>query len=360
MMRDDELVQWLFENGGPAIRYRTATELMGTSEGIDLEQLAEEVRASAMAQLWMGRLGTPGDLFSFHGSHPDAFENVCAKLCELGLRASTMPDCEDRIRLFRRRLERADDFVGKSLVASCLNWVGYGGDQAVQACLARRLEDTYKLARAGVYDIYIDHDTFGDCPAAFRRRPLVDPEYNDKLPGIWDIYALAYYPAALMSAETASRIEAVVAYILHPDYQSLHEGYGYMRAGPRRYYSIGWSVHLPGYHGFEFSRAMHVHTFVQRLELMAHFTAARQSQWFQDCVEHLEGYRTPTGTYRFPARYLREQPRGYWVQGAYMRLEESRRRRQSLELDSTFRMCKIKRLCQQTPPRNRVSLCRAR
>ena len=60
-------------------------------------------------------------------------------------------------------------------------------------------------------------------------------------------------------------------------------------------------------------------------------------------VQHLEGYRTPAGTYRFPARYLREQPRGYWVQGAYMRLEESRRSRQSLELDSTFRMCKIKK-----------------
>jgi hypothetical protein len=350
MMRYDELVRWLFENGGPAIRYRTATELMETSVGIDLEQLAEDVRTSAMAQLWMDRLGTPGDLFSFHGSHPDAFENVCAKLCELGLRASMVPGCEERMRLFRLHLEQGDDFLGRGIVASCLNWAGYGGDRAVQACLARRLEDTYELARAGLYDIYIDHDTFGDCPAAFRKRPLVNPEYNDLLPGIWDIYALAHYPAALVSARTAGRIEAVVAYILHPDYQSLHEGYGYMRAGPGRYYSIGWSVHLPGFHGFEFSRPMHAHMLVQRLELMAYFAVAQRSQWFRDCVEHLEGYRTPRGTYRFPARYLQEQPSGYWVQGAYMRLEENRRSRQSLELDSTFRMCKIKRLCQEASP----------
>jgi hypothetical protein len=30
-----------------------------------------------------------------------------------------------------------------------------------------------------------------------------------------------------------------------------------------------------------------------------------------------------------------------------MRLEENRRSRQSLELDSTFRMCKIKKLCEE-------------
>jgi hypothetical protein len=110
---------------------------------------------------------------------------------------------------------------------------------------------------------------------------------------------------------------------------------------------MGWSVHLPGYSGFEFCRAMHAHMFVQRLELMAHFPVARQSEWFKNCMRHLEGYRTEQGTYRFPARYLREQASGYWVQGAYMRLEEKRRTRQSLELDSTFRMLKIKRLVKE-------------
>jgi len=138
----------------------------------------------------------------------------------------------------------------------------------------------------------------------------------------------------------------VIAYILHPDYQALHEGYGYMRSGPRRYWSMGWSVHLAGYDGLTFERAIHAYTFVQRLELMAHFPIARRSRWFLDGLAHLEGFRTEQGTYCFPARYLREQPNGYWVQGAYMRLEENRRARQSLALDSTFRMLKIKNLCE--------------
>jgi len=205
----------------------------------------------------------------------------------------------------------------------------------------------YGRARSGDYDIYIDQDAFGDFPSAFRKRPLVNPEFYDRLPSIWDIYALAHWPEALANDENVHKIDAIIAYILHPDYQALEEGYGVMRAGARRYYSIGWSIHLPGYDGLEFNRSIHESMLVQRLELMAHFRVARQSQWFQDCMQHLEGFQTDQGTYRLPGRYLREGASGYWVTGAYMRLEENRRARRSLELDSTFRMLKLESLCHQ-------------
>jgi hypothetical protein len=349
MDKHSKAIHWLLANGGPAIRYRTATELLDDPAGIDLDRLTVDLLPSAMARQWLDLIGQPrhGDLFSLHGSNPDAFENVCAKLCELGLRAGMVAEFDDKMRPFRDRLAQSDGFTGRALVASCLNWAGYGGDEAVQACLAERLDKMYELARSGNYDIYVDQDTFGDFNNAFRKKPLVDPELHDKLPGIWDMYALAHFPESLADAETRGQIETVVAYVLHPDYQALHEGYGVMRAGPRRYYSMGWSVHLPGYHGLAFSRAIHAHMYVQRLELMAHFPVARQSRWFKHSLQHLEGYRTQQGTYRFPARYLREQASGYWVQGAYMRLEENRRSRQSLELDSTFRMCKIVELCKE-------------
>jgi hypothetical protein len=87
--------------------------------------------------------------------------------------------------------------------------------------------------------------------------------------------------------------------------------------------------------------------YVQRLELMAHLYTARRSQWFRDCVQHLQSFQTDQGTYRFPSGYLREGSSGYWVSGAYMRLEENRRLRGSLDLDSTFRMALIDRLARQ-------------
>jgi hypothetical protein len=335
------MILWLLENGGPAIRYRTAAELMDSPVGIDLDRLTTDLLQSAMVRQWLDRIGLPGGLNSLHGSRPEAFENVCAKLCELGLRAGMLTEFDDKMQPFRRHLAEWNETWGRPLLASCLNWAGYD-DEAVLACLSERLEQMYALAQSGTYAIYIDQDTFGDFPAAFRKRHLVNPDFYDGLPSIWDVYALAHWPEVLRNDETELRIDEVIAYILHPDYQALEEGYGVMRAGKRRYYSMGWSIHLPGYEKSGSSLPEYMH--VQRLELMAHFAVARQSQWFQDCVRHLAEFQTALGTYRFPGRYLREGTSGYWVTGAYMRLEENRRVRRSLELDSTFRMALIDKL----------------
>jgi hypothetical protein len=317
---------------------------MGSPAGVDLESLTTNLLQSAMVRQWLDRVRLPGGLSALHGSKPEAFENVCAKLCELGLRAGMLDKVDEKMGPFRLHLAGWDEKWGRPLLASCLNWIGYD-DKAILTCLSERLESMYGLARTGNYDIYIDQDTFGDFNNSFRKKPLINPALNEPLPKIWDIYALAHWPEALMNDQAQSKIDTIIAYILHPDYQALEEGYGVMRAGKRRYYSMGWSVHLPGYAYSGGSQPEY--TYVQRLELMAHFGEARSTPWFQDRVSHLETYRTGKGTYRFPAGYLRESSSGYWVTGAYMRLEENRRVRRSLDLDSTFRMCKILRLAGQ-------------
>ena len=371
-MEDRALVAWLLENGGSVIRYRTAAELVDNADGIDVDQLRADLLASPMTQMWLDRVGQPvGGLSGFHHSKPEAFENTASKLCDLGLHAG-MASLDARMAPFRSWLheqaEAIDDIAevtytgGETkagtqsavergihwfeavLVAARLAWLGYD-DASIRVCLSRRLETLHALAIAGNHDIYIDQDTFGDYPNnPFRKRPLVDPRFNGVLPSIHDVYALAHYPRDILDSTARSKINAVIAYILHPDYQALDDGYGVMRAGPRRYFSMGWSVHLPGYDGFAAMSDGQAGFFVQRLEMMAHFPAARQHRWFQESMAHLESYRTEDGTYRFPSRYLREIPAGYWVTGAYMRLEENRRKRQSLTLDSTFRMMLLKRL----------------
>jgi len=340
---EQDTIAWLLQEGGPAIRYRTATELVDDATGIDVAQLATDLVASPMVQQWVRQIREPRDMWSYHGSNANALENACAKLCELGLRAGMSRDFDRRIEPYRNLLSEAPGLVWNPITGGCLTWARYH-DEALLDWLRARLEVLNRTAAAGNYDIYIDQDTYGDFPDAFRKRPLVDPQYYGRLVGIWDVYALSRWPESLASAEAQEQIDAVIGYILHPGYQALDEGYGVMRDKPRRYYSIGWSVHLPGYDGFEFQRAMHAAMLVQRVELMAHLTVARQHPWLQQSVAHLESYRTDRGTYRFPSSYLCERTSGYYVTGAYMRLEENRRRRAALELDSTFRMLKIKRL----------------
>ena len=364
-MKTEALVHWLFENGGPAIRYRTVKELLDDAGSVDAAHLVSDLLASSMTQLWLERLGAPdGGLSGFHLSKPEAFENAASKLCDLGLRAGMEP-LDIRMAPFRQWLDEQAQAIEKiadvnytdidtkeatqtaldhgirwfeaMIVAARLAWMGYA-DAAIRICLSRRLETLYTLAQTGNHAIYIDQDTFGDYPNnPFRKRHFVDPQFNGILPNIHDIYALAHYPEDILDETAQHKIDTVVAYILHPDYQALEDGYGVMRVGPRRYFSMGWSIHLPGYHGFDFD-AGQAGMFVQRLELMAHFPAAIKHRWFQESLAHLENFRTDEGPYRFPGRYLKESPAGYWVSGYYMRLEENRRARASLALDSTFRM----------------------
>ena len=239
-------------------------------------------------------------------------------------------------------------------------------------------------------------------PKAFRKKRFLKPELTPdgevRLPYIHDLYALAHFPDNARDAATARKIDTIIRYVLDPRYQTLGDGYGYLRERHDQHthhYAIGWSAHLPvcakrtpeggmtvlGWGGdpscgtaapgcggaapaaprttptrrdptsasaselpavtpptgFERARV------VQRMELMAHFPAARETRAFQDCLAHLEAHRTDRGTYLFPRDYLREQQSGYWVTGAYMALEDNRRSPHAIELESTFRMLTIKR-----------------
>lgn len=353
-MMDRELAEWLFENGGPAIRYRTATELLDNPASVDLDRLTANLLESPLVAKWLERLGPDMSYTGIHHSKNTAYENAAGKLTQLGCRRG-MPAFDCGMQPARNWLQREMESPSqrewgqffRTIVASHLLRGGYCGDRAVREHIRRRLETLSDFASRGDYDIYIDQDTYPGFPKAFRRRPLIDPKLYDrddmKLPSIHDINALAALPRDLCDESAARRIDTVMQYILHPDYQKLADGYGIVKGSGRRYYSAGWDVKLPGYFGLEASDRQ-IKYLIQRVVLMAHFRAARADRWFQECLAHLETYRTERGTYLFPRRYLQERTSGYWVTGAYMGLEESRRPKRAFELESTFWMLRVEKL----------------
>jgi len=348
-MKQDQLVNWLMDEGGPVIRYRTAVELAGDVGPADLKRLARELLACPQVRRWLDRLD---GVVALHDSGNDRFENVMGKLLEFGLRAGMGP-LDEGVARFRVQLasmvKQPPETMGAfytSILASGLARAGYE-DEALETFLRWRVDQLCKLIRKHEYDLYADAEQYPDIPKAFRGRPLVRPELTPggqfSLPSIHDIYALSALPAGMDDPGTRRKMGIVLRYVLDDAYQSLPEGYGILRAGKRRYLAMGWSVHLPGFRGLDFNdwRAGH---FVQRVELMAHFPVATRQAWFRNCLKHLDGFRTDEGTWLFPRRYLAEKKTGYWVTGAHMGLEESRRSSRAMEVESTFRMLRIKHL----------------
>ena len=361
-MNQQELVNWLFENGGPAIRYRTATELMPPSGNINTGQLIEELLQSQLVKTWLERFTPVRGINSLHSSKSTAFENVVGKLTDLGCRHG-MAELDRQTRPFRQwlqdNIERPprniqEGFV-RRLIAAFLARAGYTDDPVVGTVLKNRLETISDFTRQGSYDIYVDPADYERMPRSFQKKPLVNPaltrDGNSCLPSIYDIIGLAAYLPQHGTEDDQIRFNTIINYILNDRYQKLHPGYGILRTEDRRYYAMGWSVWLPGFFGEPSldtrpgrSTPEMLGAFIQRLVLMGEFPTTREHPWFINNLNHLEGFRTGNGTYQFPRAYLTEKPVGYWVAGARMALEENRRKALAIELESTFWMAKLKAL----------------
>lgn len=372
-----KLIGWLIEAGGPVVRWRAARELAGCSSCFDQDRLAEDVLAVPVVQSWVERLslrdleGRLGNLDEsllnrlggmVHGGPDRCLENVLGKLAEFGLRTGMPGDAGRDLDMhvlalapiFRWKSDWRRDLLfqnaWETLVKSVFAWgllrLGQEPDVAMSDFLLGHLDNCHKIARDQVYDIYADETELTGLPKAWAGKPIMKQEvmHDYWLPYIHDLYIFAHLPSGFLHESGLHKLEELVGYILDPRFQALHEGYGYAWIKERRTcYGWGWSPHLPGYNGFEFNRPYHAGMLVQRLELMAHFPVARSSAWFRGCLEHLDEFRTLRETYLFPGNYLRESE-GYYVSGYHMGLGESRRSKNGLEVESTFRMLKIRSL----------------
>lgn len=361
-MNQHELVNWLFENGGPAIRYRTATELMTSSDSADIGQLRDELLQSQLVKAWLERF-TPGrGIKSLHGSKSTMLENVMGKLTDLGCRKG-IAELDKQTSPFRQWLQEnaerpsinVHDSAARVWIAAFMARAVYTDEPAVGKVLKNRLETIYEFTRQGNYDIYVNPADYPRMPRNFQKRPLVNPVLtklgNNCLPSIYDIIGLAAYLSECSNEGDWAKADTIINYILNDKYQNLAPGYGVLRTEDGRYYAIGWSVHLPGYFGTPSDDTIpHQVTpetkgaFVQRLVLMGQFPAARNHPWFTSGLNHLQDFQTEQGTYLFPRPYLQEKTNGYWVSGACMGLEEDRKTRLAIELESTFWMVSLQSL----------------
>jgi hypothetical protein len=378
LMDEKELIAWLMENGGAAIKFRTAAELMDDCpESIkkDLaDQLMENEKVKASLPLLDNFAPVPyfehiRDFCKIHSSKSTDVEGIVPRLLNMGLRKG-MPAFDERMLKFRKYVD--NDYVNEALnksqdvpedrhgiwylftavlLASYFVWGGYAFEESINM-IKRQINLLHKTASQKIFDIYLTEGEKKD----FRLRI---PKGKEKvgviksgidLPLIYDLFHLAYLPEKAVDNELRQKIDTIIEYILEEKFQSLDEGYGYVfyKSEKGNFYNVigcGWRPVLPCFFNFDSER--HLRTIVLYLNLMAHFEPAVQSNWFKNCLEHLEQYQTDTGTYRFPPNYLLNKKDGFFVMGGMMGLED-RRTKKGLELESTFWMLLIKKTMRKT------------
>lgn len=348
-MRKSELIAWLFDNSQPIVRYLVPTQLAKSRSGYNMERLTEEVLATESVSYWLDCLREREGVGGIHGSKDTCFENALGKLVAFGLRKGS-PELDSAVKVVLDRLaDRGEESLIDRLIlpipASFLASAGYWNTDVLTDYWKERIELLHGFTSKKDYSIYVDSSQYRGIPRSFKDKRLINPElYPDaklRLPWIYDVQALSILRDESARPELSQKIDAIIDYVLDPRYQEFPKGYGIIMPEPRHYYALGWGVWLPGFHGIKMDR-FESGCFVQRLEMMSHFPNACTTDWFGNCMTHLEDFKTNKGTYLFPKDYLSEKKNSYFITGGHMGLGEDRRKKMWREVESTYWMLKLK------------------
>jgi uncharacterized protein YeaO (DUF488 family) len=351
-MNHKDLAYWLLDKGGPIIRFRTLVDIFEEQDVGTVSRALKEMTKSPEVVKWLDLIEHSLEFNDVHSGRQNAFENVVAKLVQLGWRAGLQP-FDNKTLSFRVWLSEnvdnepivAHEVFKRSLIASVLARAGYKTVEAVQKQVLSRLNTIHNFAENPDFSrIYVDKKEFQGIPRGLSKHDLIDPQLYPSqqfaLPWIHDVYAFSHLNIVMENELFRKKAEQILEMVLTPDYQSLPWSYGIAKYG-KRFYVLGWAVHLPGYskapEGREFAEMLLV------LDALAPFTCIRKSPWFQSSMKYLEEYRTDDGTYSFPMAWLPEKQRGYWVGGEYMAFDERRGRPNAIEVESTFRVLSIRK-----------------
>jgi hypothetical protein len=335
-----DVISLLMNHGGPILRWRTATELTHDASLYDHEALRQELLACPQVRYWLSLLGSG----PVHHSKDASAENALAKCCEHGLRAG-MAELDDRA-LPYCAVSPGEAYHQEALIiVPFLVRAGFTAEPHLAAWMQQRVELLYGLAKRRDYDLYMDNIERKLLPASQQMlhgqpKLFYKQRFNHHwgylgLPTCYDLYALAYLPKDEPSLR--QKVKAIVTYLLQPAFQETPGGYIW---NPQ--------LHRPYAAGRVFLACLPTKDQPEKLllfmEMLANLEVGRASAWFRQGLAHLETFNTGQDTYSFPSRYLSEKHSYYLYAGMHMGLGEYPRSPRALELESTFRMAKLRQL----------------
>jgi hypothetical protein len=325
------------ENAGPVVRYRTMTELMNVNDAELLRNTLSDVLSLPQTQKRLTQLKNL-DFNRIHGSDSTHLENVLPMLNDFGLYFGMDSFLND----VKNNSSESEAFYGNANYNGIISYPFLLRSRypinGLLEFVIERINTIYDFTRRMDFDIYDDAANHKNVPKPFRDRPIIKPSVACgnicRLPLIYDIVAMAEVYNRV-PADIKHKIDNIVGYILSHNYDTVVFGYGILSAGSRKYYSMGWDCKKPFNDDQDYS-----YPNLHRLLLYSCFPTAVKSIWIKNAIDFLTQYKTSNGTYVFPKDYLRETDSN-WVLGSHMSLAENRRKKDWIEIESTFYMQKL-------------------
>ena len=355
-MIDTKVCSWLMDNADAPIRYRAARELLKDEHAA--KKIEPELLENKDVQKWLANLkphDPPQHRGMEHGCFDFCLENALPKCVQLGLHGG-MPQMQDAVGLYLGRMKNeylqkpCRGQFGGVLTANFLSLAGIKDDDTLKFMLVS-LDETCAFAKQNIYDIYLSPEerakltgvpkNWRDCEYFIKYEVI--PEHGFSFPLIYDVIGL-HRLYDLKDADVDNKINSLIKFISGDDFHTkISEGYGIIvsgeyASGNPKYNGMGWSPHYPGWLDvadyIENVNAPKLLFFAQNI---VKYPIALKTKWFGDLLNYLEKYKTDNGIYLFPKEWL-PQKSGYAVNGFHMSFGENKRKKNWLEIESTFYM----------------------
>lgn len=370
-MTDTKICDWLMDSADAPIRYRVARELLCDKKAAG--NIEAELFENRTVQLWLKALKpeTPPQYREMtHGSFDFLLENALPKIVRLGLHGG-MPQVRDAMGYYLNRMKNVgsiDFYVGKTntsgvsyrkgnlfpaiLTANFLSSADIIDEPTLRFMLGS-LDELHDFAREKIYDIYIDETkrkALKKVPKNWKStdyfiKPELVRKYGFSYPLIYDIVGM-HRLYGLKNPETDKKINEVISYISTDTFHGkISDGYGILVEENGSYHGMGWDPKYPGWFDLpEYMETGNVPRLLFFAEQISNYPVAVKTKWFDALLLYIEKYRTETGTYLFPAEWLKES-QGYAVMGHHMSFGENRRKKNWREIESTFYIQLLRQHC---------------
>jgi len=335
-------IDYLLQNAGPVIRYRVRGELMdeGTPELQEADY--QELLALPIVRKRLDAL-TSLNYEHIQGCGPDRLENVLPMLGEFGLRVG--------VEAFDERFDSGHAFAAcqrtprARLIAYAILLHAGLRDNRLVDFFAQRAQWIDEYTANGDYDVFESPSTYSSIPKGYRDRPILRNDWYDngnmRFPTIYDLIGLAPI-YSLVDQTTRARIDRIIRYVLDPRYAVTYT-YQIVTCSAGKFHTVGAYCFAPEYTQ-ELVNAKFAGS-IFYLERLSCFKAAVESDWFQNNMGYFASQQIGRDVYLLSDRHLIECTLG-WVFGMHMSLGESRRKSVYREIESTFRMMRIRKNAQ--------------
>lgn len=330
-------VEYLLNNANDTIKYRLITEVCAIQNPMEVERLRKAIVDS---ERYKKLLSCLRDRKEYHGATLYAVENSLNMLVDMGI-------------YYQKGFEEFDEVLkeisdeASQMPINNNHVLGQLSHIVIVPFLLRagmreswmmkfffdRVELIHSFVKKKQYDIYREELIHKNIPDSFKNRPIIREElYVDgriSFPLEYDIYACAALYNEV-EKDVRKQIGEIIEYIMDERFLLIEDGYGILHKN-NNYWAMGWDPKPT-----DLNKCHKYNPLLLKANLLATFPQVITSKWFAGVMETLQQYVDENGLYHFPKEFLTEKD-SCWMLGYHMGLGESRRKKNALELEGTFR-----------------------